>query len=93
MGLEPYIILKNNETRDNGEITYQVEGLCVEYLRLFAEKFNFKIIYNEPVLTMDTYKWDKKSFQEDDMGGISHVLADPFPTMVGNSKKNKTTYL
>ena len=53
MGVAPYVILKGNKTLDNGKVMYQVEGISIEYLTLFAEKFNFSLKFREPLITLN----------------------------------------
>ena len=79
MGIAPYVILKDNKTLDNGDSTYKVEGLSVECVSSFAEKFNFTPIYSEPINSLEFETLNQSEYYNFTNYRITNIYVEVVP--------------
>ncbi|XP_033611240.1 uncharacterized protein LOC117283066 [Cryptotermes secundus] len=52
-GIDPYVILTDNYTRNDGTTVYRLGGLSVEILSLVCEKMNLKTVFSPPSINLE----------------------------------------
>jgi len=79
VGMDPYVIMTENYTQNDGSPAYKVTGLSVEILKLECEKMNLTTIFLAPSLNMkmDTYEKEINELDE----GLSDVLTGIVPML------------
>ncbi|PSN37378.1 Ionotropic receptor 609 [Blattella germanica] len=55
-GPEPYVVLLRNYTNEDGNPAYEVEGMSLNLITLFAKDYNFSIIYRPPIIEINVHK-------------------------------------
>ncbi|PSN44386.1 Ionotropic receptor 611 [Blattella germanica] len=53
VGPEPYVVLLKNYTNEDGNPEYEVEGLSLNLITLFARDYNFTINYRPPITDLN----------------------------------------
>ncbi|XP_021941935.1 uncharacterized protein LOC110840925 [Zootermopsis nevadensis] len=79
VGIEPYLILTDNYTRNDGSVEYKLTGLSVEILRVVCKKMNLTTIFLSPSIGMKEgpYMKEASDLQDD----ISDVLTGVVPLL------------
>ena len=78
-GIEPYVILTENYTQNDGSIAYKIRGLSVELLNLVCEKMNLTTVFLAPSVNMEFDSFMKTLADLQD--GLSDVLTGTVPLM------------
>jgi len=79
VGMDPYVIMRENYTQNDGSTAYKVTGLSVEILKCVCEKMNLTTVFLAPSLKLDLYSFANL---KDDLGeGISEVLTRVLPLL------------
>jgi hypothetical protein len=52
-GIDPYVIMTENYTQNDGSTAYKITGLSVEVLKLVCEKMNLSAIFLPPTLNVE----------------------------------------
>ena len=79
VGFDPYVILTENYTQNDGSTAYKLTGLSVEILKLVCEKMNPTIVFLAPSLNFYFGSGGKFSVELDE--GLSDVLSGINPLL------------
>jgi hypothetical protein len=52
LGIDPYVIVTENYTQNNGSTAYKLTGLSIEILKFVCDKINLTTVFLPPVLTV-----------------------------------------
>jgi len=77
LGIDPYVIMTENYTQNDGSTAYKLTGLSVETLEFVCEKLNLTTIFLAPSLNMELNSYVKEVYDIDD--GLSDILAGVVP--------------
>ena len=77
LGLQPYAIMTENSTQNDGSTEYILTGLAVEMLKLICEKINLKAVFLPPSLNLEIFSRVKQRVDLDE--GLSDVLSGTLP--------------
>jgi len=72
VGIDPYIIMTESYTQNDGSIAYKLTGLSVDILKLVCEKMNLTSVFLEPSLNMEIDSYVKVFTELDE--GLSDVV-------------------
>ena len=79
VGIDPFVIMAENYTQNDGSPVYKVTGLSVEILKLVSQKMNLTTIFLAPSLYMDFFSYAK--LKADLSEDISDVLTGILPLL------------
>jgi len=71
-GIDPYVIMTENYTQNDGSTAYKVTGLSVELVKFVCEKMNLTTIFFPPTLNVDVDSYAKTITELDEC--LSDVL-------------------
>ena len=78
-GIDPFVIMTENNTQNNGSTVYKLTGLSVEILKLICEKINLTIVFLAPSLNFEFQSFVKSFGEIDD--GLSDALSGSIPLL------------
>jgi len=78
-GIDPFVIMTENNTQKRGSTAYKLTGLSVEVLKFICEKMNLTINFLAPSLNLDIESFVKSFGELDD--GLSDVLSGTIPLL------------
>jgi len=79
LGIDPYVIMRENYTQNDGRISFKLTGLAVEVLKFVCEKMNLTTIFLPPSLNLEFDSFVKEI--ADVEGDVSDVLTGIVPLM------------
>jgi len=79
VGIDPYVIMTENYTQNDGITEYRLTGLSVDILKLTCEKLNLTTIFLEPSLNMEMDSVVKGITELDD--GLFDLLTGVVPLL------------
>jgi len=71
-GIDPYVIMTENYTQNDGSTAHKLTGLSVEILNLVCEKMNLTAVFLAPSINMEMASFVKELANVED--GLSDVL-------------------
>jgi len=77
VGIDPFVIMTENFTHNDGRTAYNVTGLSVEILKYVCEKLNLTYVFLPPSLNLDIESYAKIFSELDE--GLSEVSAGIIP--------------
>jgi len=86
LGIDPFVIMTENYTENDGRILYKITGFSVEVLKLVCEKMNLTTIYLPPSLNMELDSFVKVVTDlEDDLSDVLTGIVLLTPLIVTSS--------
>jgi len=79
LGIDPFVIMRENYSQNDGRISYKLTGLAVEILKFVCEKMNLTTIFLPPSLNLEFDSFVKEI--ADVEGDLSDVLTGIVPLM------------
>jgi hypothetical protein len=79
VGIDPFVIMTENYTENDGSIAYKLTGLTVDVIKLVCEKMNLTAIFLTPSLNMELDSGIEKLAELEE--GISDVLTGMVPLL------------
>ena len=79
IGIDPYVIMTENYTQNDGSTTYKLTGASVEILKLVCGKMNLTTVFNAPSLNLELGSMLKEGY--DISHGVSDVITGITPLM------------
>jgi hypothetical protein len=80
LGFDPYVIMTENYTQNDGSTAYKPTGLSVEILKPVCEKMNLTLVFLAPSLNVDNESAVKSLGDLDE--GLSDVLSGTVPLLL-----------
>jgi len=78
-GINPYVIMKENDTQNDGSTAYKLTGLSVDVLKFVCEKMNLTTVFLAPSFNLELDTFVKQIAELDD--GISDVVTGINPLL------------
>ena len=78
-GIDPFVIMKENYTQNDGRTAYKLTGLSVDILKFVCEKMNLTTVFLAPLLNL-SFESGVKSLSELDEG-LSDLLSGIIPLL------------
>jgi hypothetical protein len=86
LGIDPYVIITENYTQNDGRISYKLTGLSVEILKFVCEKMNLTTIFFPPSLNIEFNSLVKEIADvEDDLSDVLIGVIPLIPVIVTSS--------
>ena len=79
LGINPFVIMTENYTQNDGSTVYKLTGLSVDIVKLVCEEMNLTAIFLAPSLSLELDSTAKQISDLED--GLSDVLAGPIPLL------------
>jgi hypothetical protein len=80
VGIDPYVIMTEKYTQNDGRISYELTGLSIEIIQLVCEKMNLTTTFLAPSLNMEMDSYVKGITEIDE--GLSNVLTGIVPLLL-----------
>ena len=78
-GIDPFVIMTENSTKNEGSTAYKVTGLSVEILKSVCDKINLTAFFRPPSLTLEFYSSVNQVVELYE--GLSDVLTGTIPLL------------
>jgi hypothetical protein len=79
IGFEPFVVITENHTQEDGSIVYNVGGLLVENFIVSLTKMNFSVTFLSPEVDVSIASFMKAI--DDQVGGLSDILIGFVPIL------------
>jgi hypothetical protein len=79
VGIDPFVIMTENYTQNDGGIGYKLTGLSAEILQLVCEKMNLTTVFLAPSINLEMDSYVKENSELDE--GLSDVLTGVVPLL------------